>query len=86
MATLAKDKLKNVVYDNGEQRRLDFEQYVNVHKQQHFIMEGLVEHRYTGIDPQYKATVSRRISLTQSILASCPMSNCTNFDSCVTLY
>lgn len=43
MATLAEDKLKNTVY-NGEQRRWDFERYVNVHKQQHSIMEGLVEH------------------------------------------
>ena len=53
MATLAEDKLKSTVY-NGEQRRWDFERYVNVHKQQHSIMEGLVEHGYTGIDPQSK--------------------------------
>ncbi|KAI2510528.1 Reverse transcriptase (RNA-dependent DNA polymerase) [Fragilaria crotonensis] len=53
MATLAEDKLKNTVY-NGEQRRWDFERYVNVHKQQHSIMEGLIEHGYTGIDPRSK--------------------------------
>lgn len=53
MATMAEDKLKTTVY-NGEQRRWDFEKYINVHKQQHSIMEGLVEHGYTGIDPRSK--------------------------------
>ena len=53
MATLAEDKLKNTAY-NGEQRRWDFERYVNVHKQQHSVMEGLVEHGYTGIDTRSK--------------------------------
>lgn len=53
MAAMAEDKLKSTVY-NGEQRRWHFEKYVNVHKQQHSIMEGLVEHGYTGIDPRSK--------------------------------
>jgi hypothetical protein len=53
MATQAENKLTSTVY-NGEQRRWDFEKYVNVHKQQHSIMEGLVEHGYTGIDPRSK--------------------------------
>jgi hypothetical protein len=51
MATLAKDKRKNTVY-NGERNRWDFKRYVNGHKQQHPIMEGFVEHDgYTVIDP-----------------------------------
>ncbi|KAI2494566.1 hypothetical protein MHU86_19981 [Fragilaria crotonensis] len=53
MATMAEQKLKDTVY-NGEQRRWDFEKYINVHKQQHSVMEGLVEHGYTGIDPRSK--------------------------------
>ncbi|KAI2493825.1 hypothetical protein MHU86_20706 [Fragilaria crotonensis] len=53
MATMAEQKLKDTVY-NGEQRRWDFEKYVNVHKQQHSVMEGLVEHGYTGIDLRSK--------------------------------
>jgi heptaprenylglyceryl phosphate synthase len=53
MATMAEDKLKMTVY-NGEQSHWDFEKYVNVHKQQHSTMEGLVEHGYTGIDPRSK--------------------------------
>ena len=51
MATQTEDKLKNTAY-HGEQRRWDFERYVNVQKQQHSIMEGLMEHGYKGIDPR----------------------------------
>lgn len=90
MATLAEDKLKNTVY-NGEQRRWDFERYVNVHKQQHSIMEGLVEHGYTGIDPRSKVrflldgiksdkfdAVKTRIMSDERLRS--------DFDACVTLY
>ncbi|KAI2496193.1 hypothetical protein MHU86_18332 [Fragilaria crotonensis] len=90
MATQAEDKLKNTVY-NGEQRRWDFERYVNVHKQQHSIMEGLVEHGYTGIDPRSKVrflldgiktdkfdAVKTRIMSDERLRS--------DFDLCVTLY
>jgi hypothetical protein len=90
MATQAEDKLKSTVY-NGEQRRWDFERYVNVHKQQHSIMEGLVEHGYTGIDPRSKVrylldgiktdkfdAVKTRIMSDERLRI--------DFDSCVTLY
>jgi hypothetical protein len=78
MATLAEDKLKNTVY-NGEQRRWDFEKNVNVHKQQHSIMEGLVEHGYTGIARVQRSDTSSMASkptnLMRSKLASCLMSS-----------
>ncbi|KAI2507210.1 hypothetical protein MHU86_7167 [Fragilaria crotonensis] len=90
MAAQAEDKLKSTVY-NGEQRRWDFERYVNVHKQQHSIMEGLVEHGYTGIDPRSKVrylldgiktdkfdAVKTRIMSDERLRV--------DFDSCVTLY
>ena len=90
MATMAEDKLKNTVY-NGEQRRWDFEKYINVHKQQHSIMEGLVEHGYTGIDPRSKVrylldgiktdkfdAVKTRIMSDEKLRV--------DFDACVTLY
>jgi ribosomal protein S13 len=90
MATMAEDKLKTTVY-NGEQRRWDFEKYVNVHKQQHSIMEGLVEHGYTGIDPRSKVrylldgiktekfdAVKTRIMSDERLRV--------DFDACVTLY
>ena len=90
MATQTEDKLKNTVY-NGEQRRWDFDLYVNVHKQKHSIMEGLVEHGYTGIDPRSKVrflldgiktdkfdAVKTRIMSDEKLRS--------DFDSCVTLY
>ena len=91
MATMAEDKLKSTVF-NGEQRRWDFEKYINVHKSQHSIMEGLVEHGYTGIDPCSKVRslldgiktdkfdfVKTRIMSDANLLRN-------NFDACVTLY
>ena len=83
MANLAEDKLKNTVY-NGEK-------YVNTHKQQHLVLEGLKEHGYLGIDPRSKVrylldgiktnqfdAVKTRI-MSEERLRS-------DFDSCVTLY
>ncbi|KAI2510102.1 hypothetical protein MHU86_4269 [Fragilaria crotonensis] len=90
MATLAEDKLKTTVY-NGEQRRWDFEKYVNVHKQQHSIMEGLVEHGYTGIDPRSKVRylldgirTDKFDSVKTRIMSDATLRN--DFDACVTLY
>lgn len=90
MATLAEDKLKTTVY-NGEQRRWDFEKYVNVHKSQHSIMEGLVEHGYTGIDPRSKVRylldgikTDKFDSVKTRIMSDAALRN--DFDACVTLY
>lgn len=90
MATMAEDKLKSTVY-NGEQRRWDFEKYVNVHKSQHSIMEGLVEHGYTGIDPRSKVRylldgikTDKFDSVKTRIMSDAVLRN--DFDACVTLY
>ena len=90
MATQAEDKLKSTVY-NGEQRRWDFERYVNVHKQQHSIMEGLVEHGYTGIDPRSKVRylldgikTDKFDAVKTRIMSDEKLRN--DFDKCVTLY
>jgi hypothetical protein len=90
MATMAEDKLKSTVY-NGEQIRWDFEKYINVHKSQHSIMEGLVEHGYTGIDPRSKVRYLLDGIKTDKFdsVKTCIMSDATlqnDFDSCVTLY
>jgi hypothetical protein len=90
MATSAEDKLKTTFY-HGEQRRWDFERYVNVHKQQHSVLEGLVEHGYAGIDPRSKVrylldgiktdkfdAVKTRIMSEEKLRS--------DFDACVTLY
>ena len=90
MATMAEDKLKSTVY-NGEQRRCDFAKYINVHKSQHSIMEGLVEHGYTGIDPRSKVRylldgikTDKFDSVKTRIMSDATLRN--DFDSCVTLY
>jgi hypothetical protein len=43
MATKADQTLQTIVY-NGEQRCWDFEKFVNLHLQQHLILEDLVKH------------------------------------------
>ncbi len=81
---------QNTVY-KGEQRCWDFERYVDVHKQQHSVMEGLVEHGYTGIDTHSKVryllngiktdkfdAVKTRIMSDERLRVA--------FDACVTLY
>jgi hypothetical protein len=90
MTTMANDKLKSSVY-NGEQRRWDFEKYINMHKSQHMIMEGLVEPGYTGIDPRSKVCYLLDGIKTDKFdsVKTCIMSDATlqnNFDACVTLY
>ncbi|KAI2509583.1 hypothetical protein MHU86_4844 [Fragilaria crotonensis] len=90
MATTAEDKLKSTVY-NGEQRRWDFERYVNVHKQQHSVLEGLVEHGYAGIDPRSKVRylldgikTDKFDAVKTRIMSEERLRN--DFDACVTLY
>ena len=90
MATMAEQKLKDTVY-NGEQRRWDFEKCVNVHKQQHSVMEGLVEHGYTGIDPRSKVRylldgikTDKFDAVKTRIMSDERLRN--DFDACVTLY
>jgi hypothetical protein len=90
MATMAEQKLKDTVY-NGEQRRWDFEKYVNVHKQQHSVMEGLVKHGYTGIDPRSKVRylldgikTDKFDAVKTRIMSDERLQN--DFDACVTLY
>ena len=90
MATQAEDKLKSTAYV-GEQRRWNFEKYVNVHKQQHSIMEGLVEHGYVGIDPRSKVRflldgikTEKLDSVKTRIMSDANLRN--DFDGCVTLY
>ena len=90
MATQAEQKLQSTVY-NGEQRRWDFEKYINVHKQQHSILEGLVEYGYSGIDARSKVRylmdgirTDKYDSVKTRIMSDAALRN--DFDACVTLY
>lgn len=91
MATMAEQKLTSTVYNGEQQRRWDFERYVNVHKSQHSIMEGLVEHGYNGIDPRSKVRylldgirTDKFDSVKTRIMSDATLRN--DFDACVTLY
>ncbi len=85
---MAEDNLKTTVY-NGEQQRWDFEKIVNVHKQQHSIMEGLVEQGYTGIDTQSKVRyllVGIKTDKFDAVKTHDYERLQLDFDACVTLY
>ena len=90
MSSAAEAKLRNTFY-RGEKRRWDFEKYVRVHKDQHTILEGLVEYGYAGIDERSKVRllcqgikVDNLAHIKTQILASAQLR--TDFDACVNLY
>jgi hypothetical protein len=53
MSTSAEHKLQNTAY-HGEKRRWNFEKFVRIHVDQHQILNGLVQHGYSGIDERSK--------------------------------
>lgn len=90
MASMTEGKLKTTVY-NSEQCCWDFKKYINVHKSQHLIMEGLVEHGYTCIDPcstkvHYLLNgikTDKFDSVQTRVMSDATLRN--DFDACVTL-
>ena len=53
MSARAERQLRGNPY-SGEKRRWNFEKYVKLQKDQHTILEGLMEHGYAGIDNRSK--------------------------------
>ena len=49
MAAVSKKKLSQCTY-TGEKRNWTFKKYYTLHKEQHEILESLMEHGYTGIN------------------------------------
>lgn len=89
-AGAAETKLRTSHYD-GEKRRWNFESYVTMQKEQHEILQDLMEYGYAGIDEGTKVRyLSDGIKTTEldvckaQILASPALQQ--NFDECVTLY
>jgi hypothetical protein len=69
---------------------LDFEKFVNLHKQQHSILDGLVMHGYAGIDQRSKVRhlvdgikTNKLDTIKGQILASAKLSS--SFNRSVTL-
>ena len=90
MANAAETKLANTFY-TGEKRNFTFEKYVQIHVEQHTILEGLIEQGYTGIDPRSKVRylmngikTSALDSVKTQILTEDDLRS--NFDKCVSLY
>lgn len=90
MAAKAESILQTTTF-KSDSRRWTFEKYVNLHKQQHSILEGLTEHGYAGIDARSKVRhliegikTDKYDSVKTRILSDEALRN--DFDSCVTLY
>ena len=90
MSSRAEAKLKDTSY-SGEKLRRNFEKYVKTHVDQHAILTGLVEHRYSGIDDRSKvrhlmAGIKTKVldPMKTQITESATLRN--NFDACVNLY
>ena len=69
----------------------NFEKYVKLHKDQHVILEGLIECGYAGIDPRSKVRhLLKAIKTTafdtikMRIISDATL--CTSFDTCVNLF
>jgi uncharacterized membrane protein YgcG len=91
LASKAEATLKSTTY-NGETRTWNFEKYASLHVEQFNILDSLVKHGYSGIDPGTRVRylmagikTSKVESVTTAILAS-PAVYQVNFDMCVTLY
>lgn len=90
MSARAEAKLRNTAY-SGEKRRWNFEKYVKVHIDQHAILQGLVEHGYSGVDERSKVrhllhgikTTSLDVIKTR-IMSDAVLRN--DFDGCVNLF
>jgi len=90
MASAAEKTMQTTVY-NGEMKCWDFEKFVNLHKQQHSILDGLVLHGYAGIDEHSKVRhlvegikTDKLDTIKGQILASAKL--CSSFDKWVTLF
>ena len=53
MASEAETILQGTLY-NGEKKRFTWETYVRIHTEQHSVLDGLMDHGYSGIDDSSK--------------------------------
>jgi hypothetical protein len=53
LATAAEGRLQSTRY-SGDKRNIDFEKYVRIHTEQYSVLDGLMEHGYSGIDESSK--------------------------------
>ena len=53
MSSEAERLLRDTTYQ-GDRRNFTFDRFIKIHMDQHAILEGLVQHGYSGIDPRTK--------------------------------
>ena len=89
-SSAAERTLQTTTY-HGEKRRWNFERFSKLHKDQHAILEGLVEHGYSGIDDRSKVRylmegirTTELDPVTTNIMATPALR--TDFNACVGLY
>ena len=90
MSSIAEKKLQTIKY-SGEKRRWNFEKFVRLHIDQHSILEGLVEHGYSGIDARSKVRyllagigTNRLDTVKTRIMSDAALRN--DFHACVNLF
>ena len=90
LASAAERKLETTTYTR-EGKHWNFEKYVQLHVEQHSIIEGLVEHGYSGIDNHSKVRFllagihfNRLNAVKTQIMANPAL--WTDFAGCVTLF
>jgi len=90
MSSKAENTLSTTTY-TGEKRKWNFEKYVKVHVDQHSILEGLVQHGYSGIDERSKVRhlvngikTTMLDSVKTRIMSDATLRN--NFESSVNLF
>lgn len=90
MSDRAEKKLMNTTY-SGEKRRWTFEKFVKTHIDQHAVLEGLVEHGYSGIDARSKVRhllagirTNALDSVKTRIMSDAGLRS--DFDACVNLF
>ena len=90
MASSCERKLAGASY-RGETRGWSFEKFATLHQEQHNIIEGLMEHGYTGIDERSKVRylsdgikTSTLDSVKTRIMSDAALRQ--DFSACVTLY
>ena len=90
LASAAERKLETTTYTR-EGKRWNFEKYVRLHVEQHSILEGLVEHGYSGIDDRSKVRFllagikTDRLNAVKTQIMANPALR-TDFAGCVTLF
>jgi hypothetical protein len=90
IASMVTEALRTTSY-HGMQQSWNLKMFVNLHRQQHSVLEGLVKHTYAGTDERSKVRhlldgiKTNKVDVVRNqIIANADYRN--NFDMCATFY